>query len=140
MFFASSTRMKFLAALGLVSCFASQTLQAGPPQLTREEVEQILSQAATQASRTNRNAIIAVTDDEGFVLGVWDVAGRLPDTLPALRFKGKSLKIYGEIASAISRAGTAAFLSSNQNAFTSRTAGYIIQQHFPVGVRNTPPG
>jgi hypothetical protein len=44
------------------------------------------------------------------------------------------------IAAAVSRAGTAAFLSSDENAFTSRTAGYIIQQHFPVGVRNTPNG
>ena len=31
-------------------------------------------------------------------------------------------------------------MSSNQNAFTSRTAGFIIQQHFPPGVRNTSPG
>src|SRR6266481_9811437 len=45
-----------------------------------------------------------------------------------------------EIATAVSKAGTAAYLSSNQNAFTSRTAGFIIQQHFPPGVRNTAPG
>jgi uncharacterized protein GlcG (DUF336 family) len=31
-------------------------------------------------------------------------------------------------------------LSSDQNAFTSRTAGFIIQQHFPPGVDNTPTG
>ncbi|HYR57236.1 MAG TPA: heme-binding protein, partial [Chthoniobacteraceae bacterium] len=36
--------------------------------------------------------------------------------------------------------GTAAYLSSNQDAFTSRTAGFIIQQHFPPGVRGAPPG
>src|SRR6202030_4203557 len=30
--------------------------------------------------------------------------------------------------------------SSNQNAFSSRTAGFIIQQHFPPGVRNAAPG
>jgi len=46
----------------------------------------------------------------------------------------------GEIATAVSKAGTAAYLSSNQNAFTSRTAGFIIQQHFPPGVKNTAPG
>ena len=45
-----------------------------------------------------------------------------------------------EIAGAVSKAGTAAFLSSNANAFTSRTAGFIIQQHFPPGVRNLAPG
>src|SRR6185436_9566522 len=36
--------------------------------------------------------------------------------------------------------GTAAFLSSDQEALTSRTAGYIIQQHFPPGVTNSAPG
>jgi uncharacterized protein GlcG (DUF336 family) len=45
-----------------------------------------------------------------------------------------------EVATAVSKAGTAAYLSSNQEAFTSRTAGFIIQQHFPPGVRNTSPG
>jgi uncharacterized protein GlcG (DUF336 family) len=45
-----------------------------------------------------------------------------------------------EIATAVSKAGTAAYLSSNQNAFTSRTAGFIIQQHFPPGVINAAPG
>src|SRR5208282_392675 len=44
------------------------------------------------------------------------------------------------VSAAIARAATAAFLSSDQNAFTSRTAGYIIQQHFPPLVRDTPNG
>ena len=44
------------------------------------------------------------------------------------------------VANAIARAGTAAFLSSDQQAFTSRTAGFIVQQHFPPGVNNKPPG
>jgi len=95
-------------------------------QLTMEEVEVVLSQAITEASHVDRRAVIAVVDREGFVLGVWSVSGRPPSA--------------GVLAAAVSRAGTAAFLSSDENAFTSRTAGYIIQQHFPVGVRNTPPG
>jgi uncharacterized protein GlcG (DUF336 family) len=45
-----------------------------------------------------------------------------------------------QIATAVSKAGTAAYLSSNQNAFTTRTAGFIIQQHFPPGVIDTAPG
>src|SRR5690606_31739435 len=72
--------------------------------------------------------------------GVWDTSKRIPRVLPPLAFDGEGLKVFGLIASAVSRAGTAAFLSSNDNAFTSRTAGFIIQQHFPPGVRNTPPG
>src|SRR5437867_1288680 len=35
---------------------------------------------------------------------------------------------------AISKAGTAALFSTRGNAFTSRTAGFIIQEHFPPGV------
>ena len=65
-------------------------------------------------------------DREGYVLGVWNVRGGQPTR--------------AEIATCVSKAGTAAFLSSDQNAFTSRTAGFIIQQHFPPGVRNTPTG
>ncbi len=99
----------------------------GDTQLTEADVEQIIAQAATRASQVDPNSIIAVVDREGYVLGVWDVAG---DSNPNAEF----------VAAAISRAGTAAFLSSDQNAFTSRTAGYIIQQHFPPFVRNTPPG
>jgi uncharacterized protein GlcG (DUF336 family) len=45
-----------------------------------------------------------------------------------------------QAANAISKAGTAAYLSSNGEAFTSRTAGYIIQPHFPPGISNTAPG
>lgn len=119
---------------------ALQSLHAGTPQLSRDDVETILAQAASKASSINPNALIAVTDREGFVLGVWDVRGRIPNPLPAFGFGRIPLNIYGEIAGAVSRAGTAAYLSSNENAFTSRTAGFIIQQHFPPGVRNTPPG
>jgi len=96
-------------------------------QLTESDVETIIAQAASRASVVDTNSIIAVVDREGYVLGVWDVAGNANPNLK-------------DVAAAISRAGTAAFLSSNQNAFTSRTAGYIIQQHFPPYVRDTTPG
>ncbi len=103
-------------------------------QLTREEVEQIIAQAVAKAADVNRRAVIAVVDREGFVLGVWSVAGVVRANNQVI------LPREGVVAAAVSRAGSAAFLSSDENAFTSRTAGYIIQQHFPVGVRNTPPG
>ena len=79
-----------------------------------------------RATRVSPNSVIAITDREGYVLAVWNVRGGQPSPT--------------EIARAVSKAGTGAFLSSNQNAFTSRTAGFIIQDHFPPGVRNTPPG
>jgi uncharacterized protein GlcG (DUF336 family) len=90
------------------------------------DVQTIINQAVTRAAAISPNSVIAVTDREGDVLGVWVMGGG--DATVA------------EIATAVSKAGTAAYLSSNQNAFTSRTAGFIIQQHFPPGVINTPPG
>ena len=115
--------------------------QGSPEQLTKAEVEQIIAQAATHAMWVNPGAIIAVTDQEGFVLGVWDVQGRIPSPLPAFAVDSPSaLRSYGLLAGAITRAATAAFLSSDEEALTTRTAGYITQQHFPPGVANTPPG
>ncbi|MEY2562888.1 MAG: hypothetical protein QOH88_1081 [Verrucomicrobiota bacterium] len=95
-------------------------------QLTAVDVQTIINQAVTRAVQISPNSVIAVTDREGDVLGIWSVSGVPPTAL--------------EISSCVSKAGTASYLSSNQNAFTSRTAGFIIQQHFPPGVRNTSPG
>src|SRR5437764_2236166 len=95
-------------------------------QLTAVDVQTIINQATTRAIQISPNSVIAVLDREGDVLAVWSVNGTPPSAL--------------DISSCVSKAGTAAYLSSNQNAFTSRTAGFIIQQHFPPGVRNTSPG
>ena len=95
-------------------------------QLTATDVQLVITQAARRAGILAPSSVIAVTDREGYVLGVWNVRGGEPDPL--------------EIAEAVGKAGTAAFLSSNANAFTSRTAGFIIQQHFPPGVKYQAPG
>jgi uncharacterized protein GlcG (DUF336 family) len=116
------------AAAALLPLLVAFGPAASAERLTKDEVEQIVAQAATEASRVNRRAVISVVDREGFVLAVWDMRNSA--------FKPAD----GVIAAAVSRAGTAAFLSSDENAFSSRTAGYIVQQHFPVGVRNTPNG
>ncbi|MEI6714592.1 MAG: heme-binding protein [Verrucomicrobiota bacterium] len=111
----------------LLPLFSLASTASAVEQLTLTDVQTILAQGVSYAVKNNPNAVLAVLDREGFVLGVWNVAG---GTDPS----------EGVIAGAVSRGGTAAALSSKQNAFTSRTAGYIIQQHFPPGVRNTPPG
>ena len=95
-------------------------------QLTAGNVRRIIKNAVTRAAKISPNSVIAVTDREGNVLGVWVVRGGMA-TDP-------------EIATAVSKAGTAAYLSSDQNAFSSRTAGFIVGQHFPPGIRNRPPG
>jgi uncharacterized protein GlcG (DUF336 family) len=93
--------------------------------MTAGEVSQVIAQAISRAKQIEPHAVIAVVDGEGFVLGVWSVDGAPKSNA---------------IQDAITKAGTAAFLSSDQNAFTSRTAGFIVQQHFPPGVRNRPNG
>ncbi len=135
-----------IAILLLVGALALRA-QFTDEHLTSGEVAQIIAQAAAEAERIDPSAIIAVTDREGFVLGVWDLKGRLPNPLPVVPkpplpaiLPSDLIAVFGLLQGAITRAGTAAFLSSDHEAFTSRTAGYIIQQHFPPGVRNTPPG
>ena len=101
-------------------------------QLTLADVQTVVAQAVTRAtalasSPLRTNAVIALTDREGWVLGVWalNTNATLADPL---------------VGEAIAKAGTAAFLSSGQNAFSTRTAGFIVQQHFPPGIDNKPPG
>ncbi len=110
--------------------------------LTQTDVELIVAQAATRADQLHQGSVIAVVDREGFVLTLWDVGGHLPRTIIPFDFKlpDNVLKQYGIAGGAVTRAMTAAFLSSDQNAFTTRTAGFIIQQHFPPGIRNTGTG
>jgi uncharacterized protein GlcG (DUF336 family) len=96
-------------------------------QLTLTDVQLIINQASTRAvSLGATSAVIAVTTREGEVLGVWSVNGAPPSSVV--------------IGATVSKAGTASFLSSNQNAFTTRTAAYITGQNFPPGVNNQPPG
>src|SRR5258705_8539396 len=38
-------------------------------------------------------------------------------------------------SAAISKAGTGSIFSTSGNAFTARTAGFIIQEHFPPGIQ-----
>ena len=111
---------------GLVLLVAlSGPAQAAAPSLTAADVRQVLGAAAQGATIYSPRAVIAVTDREGFVLGVYGVSGAPTAT---------------QTANAIAKAGTAAYLSSQGEAFTSRTAGYIIQPHFPPGISNTAPG
>ncbi len=116
----------------LASSFILLSALCAFSQLTLADVQTVLAQAVTRAvalssSQLKSNAVIAVTDREGWVLGVWSLQTNLPTATEL-------------IGNAIAKAGTAAFLSSDNNAFTTRTAGFIVQQHFPPGVKNKPPG
>ena len=97
-----------------------------PEQLTLADVQRVFAQAISRAVVKAPHAVVAVVDREGFVLGVWSVDGTAPSDL--------------KTGAAVAEAGTAAFLSSDENAFTSRTAEFIIQQNFPPGIDNRPTG
>lgn len=107
------------------------------------EVRQILSQGTSAALSLTQNATIAITDRVGNVLAVYQMPGASLTTT----ITGKSgasgglenLSVPSSLA-AISKAGTGAYLSSQGNAFSTRTASQIIQEHFNPGQRNQPGG
>jgi uncharacterized protein GlcG (DUF336 family) len=100
------------------------------PRLNSNDVAAVMAQALTRANffltnGTATNGVVAVVDREGFVLGVWSLGSGANQL---------------DVIDAITKAGTAAFLSSDQHAFSSRTAGFIVQQNFPPGIQNRPAG
>jgi uncharacterized protein GlcG (DUF336 family) len=117
--------------------------------LTVADVQTIIAQAVTQAVASNVQATIAVVDRGGNVLGVFQMTNapttvligsstspRCAEGVAQPSLCGlEGLRLPGSAAlAAISKAGTGAFLSSNGNAFSTRTASDIIQEHRPVGV------
>jgi uncharacterized protein GlcG (DUF336 family) len=128
--------------LGCLLLLCALALRASA-QLTAVDVSNILARASTRAVQIAPNSVIAVVDREGWVLGVLSVngAGQQPPPPPFPQIATNAIgPSRAGVANAISKAGTAAFLSSKQNAFSSRTAGFIVQQHFPPPVRNKGPG
>jgi len=109
----------------------------------------ILAQAIQQAQALGVNATIAVVDRVGNVLAVH----RMPDTQDvtiATRFPASvntglegillPAVVGGDTLPAIAKALTAAYLSSEGNAFSTRTANQIVQEHFNPGEFNQPGG
>ncbi|HEX8283867.1 MAG TPA: heme-binding protein [Pyrinomonadaceae bacterium] len=111
--------------------------------LTTAEVETVIAQAVSAAAALGRAVTVAVTDREGNVLGVFQMTGANAST----RVGGggrfgeglEGLDVPAQLA-AVSKAGTASVFSTQGNAFTTRTAGFIIQEHFPPGTAFQPAG
>lgn len=111
--------------------------------LTTAEVQTIITQAASVAAQLNHPVTIAVTDREGNVLSIFAMTGAPASTeLRSTGTFGRGLEgtsVPSSLA-ATSKAGTGALFSTTGNAFTTRTAGFIIQEHFPPGVNFRPAG
>jgi uncharacterized protein GlcG (DUF336 family) len=111
--------------------------------LAVNEVEQVIAQAVAEASARSTPAVIAVVDRVGNVLAVYRMNGA-PVTVRIGTDRGvvgglENLQVPAELA-AIAKAITGAYLSSEGNAFSTRTASQIVQEHFNPGELNAPSG
>jgi uncharacterized protein GlcG (DUF336 family) len=108
------------------------------------QVQSIIAQAVAQVQAAGfPPAVIAVLDRVGNTLAVFQMPGAASLTTITSQ-RGVSTGLEGfqvpSTLAAISKAGTAAYLSSQGNAFTTRTANQIIQQNFNPGVSGQPGG
>src|ERR687885_168912 len=111
--------------------------------LTVDEVQTVIAQAVSAAAALSRAMSVAVTDREGNVLGVFQMTGAPATThITGGGRVGQGLEGLDVPATlaAVSKAGTASLFSTQGNAFTTRTAGFIVQEHFPPGVAFQPGG
>ncbi|MBO6766828.1 MAG: heme-binding protein [Erythrobacter sp.] len=118
-------------------------LFADPAQrsLTVGDVQSIIAQAVGEAQTRGLPATIAVVDRVGNVLGVFAMTGSPANTrisrrtIAGLAAAGSEVGLQGvqvpTAAAAIAKAITGAYLSSSGNAFSTRTASQIVQEHFP---------
>jgi uncharacterized protein GlcG (DUF336 family) len=119
-----------------------------PTALTVADVQQVIAQAVAEARARSDAATIAVVDRVGNVLGVFRMTGadafvRLTTTADgsAPVVGGlESVNIVPAELAAIAKAITGAYLSSEGNAFSTRTASQIVQEHFNPGEFNQPSG
>ncbi|MBD8524329.1 GlcG/HbpS family heme-binding protein [Pseudomarimonas arenosa] len=111
--------------------------------LSTAEVRTIIAQAVAEAGARNAKATIAVVDRVGNVLAVYRMNGA--ETLVRVGTQRgvvgglEGLNVPRELA-AIAKAITGAYLSSEGNAFSTRTANQIVQEHFNPGEFNAPSG
>ncbi len=108
------------------------------------DVERVIAQAVAEADARGVAATIAVVDRVGNVLGVFRMtgaAGGVTITSGANRTGGlDGVNIVPDTLAAIAKAITGAYLSSEGNAFSTRTASQIIQEHFNPGEQLAPGG
>src|SRR5262245_38310219 len=121
------------------SCASASTF------LTAADVQDVLARAVAEAQARNAPATIAVVDRVGNVLGVFAMNGA-PKTF-TVRTPGRTVdgglegvNIVPSTLAAIAKAVTGAYLSSEGNAFSTRTASQIVQANFNPGENDQPSG
>lgn len=111
--------------------------------LTVADVQTVIANAVSKAAAMNVPVTVSVTDKEGNLLGTFAMTGA--PTMTLIRSVGRAGQGLENLpvasgAAANSKAGTAGIFSTGGNAFTTRTAGFIIQEHFPPAIDNRPGG
>jgi hypothetical protein len=113
--------------------------------LSVADIENIIAQAVAEAQARNVDATIAVVDRVGNVLGVFRMnaaATAVTVASPGAAIDGglEGVNIVPDSLAAIAKAITAAYLSTEGNAFSTRTASQIVQDHFNPGDSQQPAG
>lgn len=129
---------------GATACVGS--CQPAPEFLAEADVQRIVAQAVGEAQARNARAQVAVVDRVGNVLAVFRMTGA-----PATIAISSGLGVVGGLdaipegtipaeLAAITKAITGAYLSSRGNAFSTRTASQIVQEHFNPNEQQQPSG
>ncbi|WP_338424217.1 heme-binding protein [Sphingopyxis kveilinensis] len=125
---------------GLYTPPAAESLGVG-------DVQTILANAISEAQARGLPSVIAVTDRVGNVLGVFRMNGAAATATTSAAPNGDNIDAqnvtFPAEGGAIAKAVTGAYLSSGGNAFSTRTASQIVQEHFPpapttVGLESGP--
>ena len=151
-----------LAALTLAACGGGGEVASGVPTspppaglvctgqcanagtlLSQADVERTIAQAVAEAQSRGAHATVAVVDRVGNVLAVFRMNGAANTVTigSGLATGGlENVTIVPDTLAAIAKAVTAAYLSSEGNAFSTRTASQIVQEHFNPGETFAPGG
>lgn len=131
---------------------------SGGAALSVADVQRVIAQGVAEAQGLNAQATIAVVDRVGNVLAVYrmgapatrrvtiasalDGAGNavIDSGLEGVRAPVAPAPVNIDDQAAIAKAMTGAFLSSEGNAFSTRTASQIVQDHFNPGEAFQPGG
>ena len=113
------------------------TISSQPQSLTTADVEALLARAVDVSSQLGESATIAVVDRVGNVLGVYRMADSgggnaefnvtVRSGLLGTTMLGLENQVVPSALVAVTKAITGAYLSSSGNAFSTRTANFIIQ-------------
>jgi len=116
---------------GIVSVYRAPAQVA----LSTTDVQTIIAEAAKQAQADSRPAVISVVDRVGNVLALFRMTGAPANAQIVSAPNGVNIDVQGlnvpAEAAAVAKAITGAYLSSGGNAFSTRTASMIVQEHFP---------